>query len=94
MKSNSSEVKPKNKLDFLLEKIRSDDEMLFALETFLESKNYDLDVLAFYIKVLEFKGDEANMMLAAGLIIDNYLGEEAEYYIGSNLKDKVVKDIE
>ena len=53
MKSNSSEVKPKNKLDFLLEKIRSDDEMLFALETFLESKNYDLDMLAFYIKVLD-----------------------------------------
>jgi len=32
----SSEVKPKNKLDFLLEKIRSDDQMLYELENFLE----------------------------------------------------------
>jgi len=53
-----------------------------------------LDLLAFYIKVLEFKSDEANRMLAAGLIIDNYLGEEAEYYIGANLSDQTVRDIE
>ena len=68
--------------------------MLYELETFLESKNYDLDLLAFYIKVLEFKSDEANRMLAAGLIIDNYLGEEAEYYIGTALTDQIVREIE
>ena len=33
-------------------------------------------------------------MLAAGLVIDNYLGEEAEYYIGSSLNDQVIKSIE
>lgn len=53
-----------------------------------------MDLLAFYIKVLEFKSDEANRMLAAGLIIDNYLGEEAEYYIGTVFTDQIVRDIE
>jgi len=90
----SSEVKPRNKLDFLLEKIRSDDQMLYELENFLEENGYDLDLLAFYIKVLEFKSDESNKMLAAGLIIDNYLGEEAEYFIGTVLTDQIVRDIE
>ena len=90
----SSEVKPRNKLDFLLEKIRLDDQMLYELENFLEENGYDLDLLAFYIKVLEFKSDEANKMLAAGLIIDNYLGEEAEYFIGTVLTDQIVRDIE
>lgn len=51
-------------------------------------------MLAFYIKVLEFKSDESNRMLAAGLVIDNYLGEEAEYYIGSSLSDQIIKSIE
>lgn len=88
------ETKLKNKLDFLLNQIRSDDEILYELENFLETKSYDLDMLAFYIKVLEFKSDESNRMLAAGLVIDNYLGEEAEYYIGSSLSDQIIKSIE
>ena len=53
--SITPETKQKNKLDFLLDRIRSDDEVLFELENFLETKKYDLDMLAFYIKVLEFK---------------------------------------
>ena len=54
-----------------------------------ESKNYDVDNLAFYIKVMEFRreSDEMNAAVAAGLIIGNYLSECAQYYIGNELKE-------
>jgi len=35
-----------------------DEEKLYDFETYLQdSKNYDIDYLAFYIKVLEFKDE-------------------------------------
>jgi len=49
-----------------------------------------LDQLAFYIKVLDFKSEGNNRNIIAGLILDNYLSEEAEFYIGDQFKDSVV----
>lgn len=59
------------------------------MENFLsEEKNYDVDSLAFYVKVMEFQKETngMNATLAAGMIIDNYLAEDAQYYIGNEVK--------
>ena len=47
-----------------------------------------MDSLAFYVKVMEFKKETSGMnaTLAAGMIIDNYLAEDAQYYIGNEVK--------
>jgi hypothetical protein len=85
----------RNKVVFLLNQIRADDDMLYELENYLESQKYDLDKLAFYVKCLEFKsGDSSSAMLSAGLIIDNYLGEEAEYYVGGAFSNEMIRRIE
>ena len=34
--------------------------MLYELEQFLEQNNYDLDNLAFYLKILDFKQEKTN----------------------------------
>ena len=54
-----------------------------------EEKSYDVDNLAFYVKVMEFQKEtnQLNSTLAAGLIIDNYLSEDASYYIGSAINN-------
>ena len=59
------------------------------MENFLsEEKSYDVDSLAFYVKVMEFQKETngMNATLAAGMIIDNYLAEDAQYYIGNEIK--------
>lgn len=61
----------------------------------MESQQYDLDKLAFYVKVLEFKAAEPSQStLAAGLILDNYISDEAEYCIGNYLGDTIIKNVE
>jgi hypothetical protein len=50
----------------------------------------DLDILAFYIKVLDFKQEANNRNIIAGLILDNYLSEEAEFYIGDRFLDPII----
>ena len=47
-----------------------------------------MDSLAFYVKVMEFQKETnaMNATLAAGMIIDNYLAEDAQYYIGNEVK--------
>lgn len=65
-----------------------DEEEFYELEGFLgEEKGYDVDSLAFYVKVMEFKKETngLNSTLAAGMIIDNYLTEDAQYYIGNEI---------
>ena len=54
-----------------------------------------MDILAFYIKVMEFKKEcsQTNAALAAGLIIDNYLSEDADYYIGNSINEKVISKL-
>jgi hypothetical protein len=49
-----------------------------------------MDNLAFYVKVMEFKKEssQSNCALAAGLIIDNYLSDDADYYIGNSIEDE------
>lgn len=67
-------------LDTILIQIINDEEQFYELENFLsEEKNYDVDSLAFYVKVMEFKKETSTMnaTLAAGMIIDNYLAEDA-----------------
>ena len=76
-------------LDTILIEIINDEEEFYELENFLsEEKNYDVDSLAFYVKVMEFKKEAngLNSTLAAGMIIDNYLAEDAQYYIGNEIK--------
>ena len=76
-------------LDTILIEIINDEEEFYELENFLsEEKNYDVDSLAFYVKVMEFKKESSGMnaTLAAGMIIDNYLAEDAQYYIGNEIK--------
>ena len=76
-------------LDSILIEIMNDEEQFYELENFLsEEKSYDVDSLAFYVKVMEFKKETSgvNATLAAGMIIDNYLTEDAQYYIGSEIK--------
>jgi hypothetical protein len=46
-----------------------------------------LDNLAFYLKVMDFKQENTNRNIVAGLILDNYLSEEAEFYVGSQFSD-------
>ena len=67
----------------------NDEDRFYDLENFLsEEKNYDVDSLAFYVKVMEFQKETngVNATLAAGMIIDNYLAEDAQYYIGNEIK--------
>jgi len=67
-------------MDALLRDIMLDEEEFYELESFLgDEKNYDVDSLAFYVKVMEFKKETnaLNSTLAAGMIIDNYLTEDA-----------------
>lgn len=47
-----------------------------------------MDNLEFYIKVMEFKkeSDCDQRNLAAGVIIDNFLSEEAEYYLSDSVQ--------
>ena len=76
-------------LDTILIEIINDEEQFYQLENFLsEEKNYDVDSLAFYVKVMEFQKETnaMNATLAAGMIIDNYLAEDAQYYIGNEVK--------
>ena len=67
--------------------------MLYELEQFLEQNNYDLDNLAFYLKIIDFKQEKTNRNIVAGLILDNYLSEEAEFYIGSQFSDQLISEI-
>ena len=47
--------KKSQKLDTILIEIINDEEQFYELENFLsEEKNYDVDSLAFYVKVMEF----------------------------------------
>ena len=46
-----------------------------------------MDNLAFYLKVIDFRQEKTNRNIVAGLILDNYLSEEAELYIGSQFSD-------
>lgn len=40
--------------------------------------------------MLEFKAEQNNKNIVAGLILDNYLSEDAEAYIGDHFTDAVV----
>ena len=76
--------KRSNKLDSRLIRYINDREKFLQLENFLcKRKSYDVDYLHFYVKVMEFKKESSidKAKLAAGMIIDNYLTEEAENYI-------------
>mmetsp|Transcript_4487 Transcript_4487/g.5971 ORF Transcript_4487/g.5971 Transcript_4487/m.5971 type:complete len:97 (+) Transcript_4487:660-950(+) len=67
-------------IETILIEVLDDEEEFYELENFLgEEKNYDVDSLAFYVKVMEFKKETngLNSTLAAGMIIDNYLAEDA-----------------
>ncbi len=52
-----------------------------------------MDNLAFYLKVIDFKFEKTNRNIVAGLILDNYLSEEAEFYIGSQFSDSDINEI-
>ena len=88
--------------DIQLIEIINDEDRFYELEQFLSNKkNFDVDVLAFYVKVMEFQKEmnKQNATLAAGLIIDNYLTEDAEYYIGNAIGEeeaisKIISDFE
>jgi len=41
--------------------------------------------------VLEFRQESTNRNIVAGLILDNYLSEEAEFYIGARFTDKQIE---
>ena len=80
----------------MLIQIINDQEKFYELEEFLgELKGYDMDILAFYVKVMEFKKESSqnNAALAAGLIIDNYLSEDADYYIGNSYNEDVINKL-
>jgi len=65
-------------------KYLNDPETFVQFEGFLKkNKNYDVDYLHFYIKVLEFRKESRpdKAKLAAGTIIDEYLAEDAAHYI-------------
>ena len=53
-------------------------------------KNYDVDYLHYFVKVMEFKKEISieKATYAAGIIIDKYLTEEAESYI--NIDSRIV----
>jgi hypothetical protein len=59
----------------------------------MEANNYDLDNLAFYLKVVDFRQEKTNRNIVAGLILDNYLSEEAEFYIGGQFSDSLIGEI-
>jgi len=83
--------KKSSEVDSLLIEIINDQDRFYLFEEFLsEAKHYDMDNLAFYVKVMEFKKEssQSNCALAAGLIIDNYLSEDADYYIGNKEEDE------
>ena len=85
--------KKSSEIDSMLIEMINDQERFYQLEEFLSDvKNYDMDNLAFYVKVMEFKKETSlsNCALAAGLIIDNYLSEDADYYIGNSVEDEEV----
>jgi len=85
--------KKSSEMDSLLVEIINDQDRFYMLEEFLSDvKHYDMDNLAFYVKVMEFKKESSlsNSALAAGLIIDNYLSEDADYYIGNTIDDEAV----
>lgn len=73
--------------------IAKDDDVLYELEQHMTGKGIDLDELGFYIKVLEFKAEANNRNIVAGLILDNYLSEEAEWYIGDHFTDAIVNKL-
>jgi len=76
------------KFDSLLIEIINDSDRFFQFEKFLEHEcNYDLDNLEFYIKVMDFKKEtgEEQRNLAGGVIIDQFLTEEAEFYINESI---------
>jgi len=49
--------------------------------------------LAFYLKTIDFKQEKANRNIVAGLILDNYLSEEAEFYIGGQFSNDIINEI-
>ena len=88
--------KKSSELDSILIKIINDQDKFYELEEFLSDvKGYDMDILAFYVKVMEFKKESGqnNAALAAGLIIDNYLSEDADYYIGNSYNEDAINKL-
>lgn len=88
---NMPTPKKSSEIDSMLIELINDQDRFYLLEEFLSDvKQYDMDNLAFYVKVMEFKKESSlsNTALAAGLIIDNYLDEEADYYIGNSIEDE------
>ena len=73
--------------------LSKDEETLCEFEAHLQSKKIDLDVLGFYIKVLEFKTESQNVNIIAGLILDNYLSEDAENYIGDRVSTTCINEL-
>ena len=65
-------------------------------ERFLRDKGYDVDNVHFYLKVMEFKREQHKdkAKLAAGIIIDKYLSEDAEWYIGMEASREVIHEYE
>ena len=59
----------------------------------MQARKVDLDELSFYVKVLEFKYEQSNQNIVAGLILDNYLSEDAECYVGNRFPDKVINKL-
>ena len=78
-----------------LKLISKDDDTLFELEQYLQEQRVDLNTLAFYVKVIEFKHDSTNPNIVAGLILDNFLSDEAECYVGhlfsKGMVDRVIE---
>jgi hypothetical protein len=88
---NMPTPKKSSEIDSMLIEIINDQERFYMLEEFLsDQKSYDMDNLEFYMKVMDFKKESSlsNAALAAGLIIDNYLSEDADYYIGNSVQDE------
>ena len=73
--------------------LSKDEETLCEFEVHLQSKQIDLDVLGFYVKVLEFKTESQNVNIIAGLILDNYLAEDAENYVGDKISTGVINEL-
>jgi len=91
--------KKSNKLEKRLIHYINNSDLFVKLEKFLiQSKNFDVDFLHFFINVMEFKkennADKAK--LAAGMIIDQYLTEEAQNYIeiDASVVNEVLGDYE
>jgi hypothetical protein len=58
-----------------------------------QQKHFDVDQLHFYVNVMEFKKENNpdKARLAAGVIIDKYLTDDAEHYI--SISGEVVNEI-